>query len=558
MHAWRIELDAPEPVRPLLEKHMDIFRYRGRPEVDSALLGRLVAQAAPDARQLLATEGYFNPEVAAAMTPENGIDVVRIHALPGQAAMVTAVDIRITGDIAGKAGESGRVARIERSWSMPPGSAFRQAAWDNAKNALLRGLIFEGYPAARIAASMAEVDPGSDTVIMAVTIDSGPLVRFGTLDITGLERYPRAIVENLQPFGEGDRYDYDSVLRYQSILQASGYFRNASVTVDINALQAGMAPVLVRVTEHPAMKIDLGAGYSTDTGARGEAAFAHNNAFRPGWQGQTRMRLEAKQQILDAELALSPEASGWRNRLGAQTARSDVENLVSRRVGLSAGRAWRTAEREHDWTLKFQAEEQALTAGPVDNLTALTLNYSWTLRQLNDLLRPRRGYMLNLQLGGASESMLSTRSFARGYGRSLYILPLGRNDRLHLRAELGAVWAEARDGIPNEFLFRAGGDQSVRGYAYQSIGVIEGAAVIGARYLGTATVEYQRDFTAQWGGALFVDAGDAKDSPSRLRPVYGYGAGLRWITPAGTVNLDLARAQETGKLRLHFTLGARF
>jgi translocation and assembly module TamA len=173
-------------------------------------------------------------------------------------------------------------------------------------------------------------------------------------------------------------------------------------------------------------------------------------------------------------------------------------------------------------------------------------------------LRPKRGYMLNLQLGGASAELLSTRSFSRGYARGLYILPFSATDRMHLRGELGAIWASARDGIPSEFLFRTGGDQSVRGYAYQSLGITQGSATVGGRFLNVATVEYQHDFTPQWGGALFVDAGNAADSFSQLQPVYGYGVGVRWIISAGSINIDVARAQETGDLRLHFTIGARF
>ncbi|MCW5604374.1 MAG: BamA/TamA family outer membrane protein [Burkholderiales bacterium] len=557
-YAWRIELDAPPDVQPLLEKHMDIYRYRGRPEVDAALLNRLVARAAADARQLLTTEGYFSPQVDTRSAYEQGVNVVHIRVVPGEAARVVAAEVRVTGAIADDPGENTRIAPIRERWRLPAGSAFRQSAWDDAKDALLREFIFDGYPAARVAASEALVDSQSGTVSLTVTVDSGPLFRFGPLEIIGLERYPRTIVENLSRIRAGERYTYDAMLRYQSELQASGFFESASVTVDPDPAHASSAPVVVRVTEYPVKKLDFSIGYSTDTGPRGGIAFTHHNTLRPGWQGLAKLQLDMKQQMLDGELALTPEASGWRNRLGLEAARSDVENLVTRRLGLTARRSWRTPEDEHDFALKFQTEKQAVTAGPVDNLKALTLNYSWTLRRVDDLLRPRRGYLLNLQLGGAAEPLLSTRSFVRGYTRALYIVPFGREDRLHLRGELGAVLAEARDGIPSEFLFRAGGDQSIRGYAYQSLGVPSGAAILGARYLGIATVEYQHDFTAQWGGALFVDAGNATDTLSGFRPVYGYGVGVRWITPAGAINFDIARAHETGKLRLHFTLGARF
>jgi len=545
-------------VQSLLEEHLDVYRYRGRPGVDAAMLQRLVARAAADTEALLATAGYFSPQIEVTGTPAAGMTTVLIRVITGPVARVAAADISVTGAIAGEPNEVERIARAKQRWRLKVETPFRQSAWDDAKEALLREFRFDGYPAARITSSAAEVDPEAARVTIKVAIDSGPLFRYGATQIDGLQRYPRNIVENLQRFRSGERYSYEAVVRYQTELQTSGFFRSASVAVDTDPAQAAAAPVRVRVVEHPLMKIDLGAGFSTDTGLRGEASFTHHNTLQPGWQSSTKLRLDSKEQAVNAELALTPEAGGWRNRLGVEAERSDIENLVSRTLGLTAQRAWRTPEEEHNWALKFQTEEQSLTAGPVDNLSALSLNYAWTLRGVDDLLRPRRGHMINLQLGGASAALLSTRSFMRGYGRGLYILPVGRADRVHLRGELGAVWASARDGIPSEFLFRAGGDQSVRGYDYESLGVREGSAVVGGRFLGVATIEYQHDFTAQWGGAMFIDAGNAADSPSELRPVYGYGVGVRWITPAGSLNLDIAQPEDAGTVRLHFTLGVRF
>jgi translocation and assembly module TamA len=557
---WRVELDAPQDVRPLLEEHLDLYRFRDRPGIDAEMLQRLISRVDADARALLATAGYFQPHVA--VTAEHRVTgigtVISIKVATGPAARVTRSNIRIIGAIADSPADADRIARIERRWRLPAGSPFRQANWDEAKDALLREFVFDGYPAARIAASTAEVDPETAAVSINLTVDSGPLFHFGATEIDGLQRYPRRLVENLQRFRSGERYSYDAVLAYQAELQASGFFKSASVSVDADPAQAAAALVRVQVVEYPEKKIELGAGYSTDTGPRGEASFTHYNALQPGWQGTTRLRLASREQIFNGELALTPEPGGWRNRFGAETARSDIENLVTRRFGLTAQRTWRSPQQDHDWALKLQGEEQAVTGGPVDNLQALSLNYSWTRRRVDDAVRPRRGYLLNLQLGGASASLLSTRSFLRSYGRGLYIVPLGRSDRLHLRSELGAVWADSSEGIPSEFLFRTGGDQSVRGYDYQSLGVARGTAIVGGRFLAVGTVEYQHDFTPQWGGALFVDAGDAADTPSALRPVYGYGAGVRWITPAGALNFDIARARETGKVRLHFTLGARF
>jgi translocation and assembly module TamA len=556
--SWRIELAAPDEVRALLETHLDIYRYLGRPEVDPLLLDRLVEQARPDAIKLLATEGFFSPLVEVEQSVSNTSHVVHIQVEPGEPARVDSVKLELTGAIAADPDDARHIPEIKKRWPLQTGALFRQGAWDNAKNALLNALVLDGYPTARIAESEARVDPGSAKVAISVQVDSGPLFRFGAIEITGLKRYPRELVENLSTVRRGERYTHDALLSYQGALQASGYFSSASVSVDPMPGGATTLPVVVRVTEFPEMKVDLGLGYSTDTGARARAGFSHYNAFQPGWQSQSKLSLAGKQQTLDTSLAFLPESDGWRNRVGAEADRTDVQGLVTQRLGLTAGRAWRSPRMERDILLKFQNEEQKVDRVPSDNVQALSLNYSWTLRRVDDLLRPKDGYLLNLQLGGATQELLSTRSFVRSYARGLYILPLGRRDRVHLRAEAGAVWAEARDGIPNEFLFRAGGDQSIRGYAYQSLGVNLKGAVIGGRYIADGTVEYQHDFTSSWGGAVFIDGGNAVDSIPNYRAVYGYGFGVRWFSPAGSLNFDIARASEDGKLRFHFTLGARF
>jgi len=556
--SWRIELDAPDNVRPLLETHLDIYRYRNRAEVDELLLERLIDDVPSDARRLLVTEGYFSPQISVGKALADTTQVVNIRVAPGEPVRVNAVTLEITGAITDNPDETVRVTDSKKRWRLPVGKRFSQSAWTEAKDALLNAFFLDGYPTARISASKAEVDPESASVAVNVQIDSGPLFHFGALRITGLERYPKMLVENLNTIRQGERYTHDALLRYQGKLQTSGYFRSASVSVEPDPDNAAAIPVLVRIVEYPVKKVDLGAGYSTDTGPRAQAGLTHNNTFQPGWQSISKLKLEGKQQSLDAQLAFLPEPSGWRNRLGAEAKRTDVQDLITNNLSFSLNRAWRSPGMERDITIKFESEEQKIESVATDNLQTLSANYSWTLRRVDDLLRPKKGYLVNLQLGGAAEALLSTRSFVRSYGRGVYIQPLGRNDRLHLRAEAGAVWADARDGIPNNFLFRAGGDQSIRGYAYQSLGVRAGSAVLGARYLAVGTVEYQHDFTESWGGALFVDSGNAVDSWSDFRAVQGYGAGVRWISPAGSLNFDVAQASEDQKVRFHFTIGARF
>lgn len=95
------------------------------------------------------------------------------------------------------------------------------------------------------------------------------------------------------------------------------------------------------------------------------------------------------------------------------------------------------------------------------------------------MLSPSSGYLLGLQLGGGTRALLSGRDYLRGHGRIAWFRPVGEQGGLILRGELGAIWAQGREGLPNDLLFRTGGDQSVRGYGYQTLGVSKNGAVVG-------------------------------------------------------------------------------
>jgi translocation and assembly module TamA len=135
---------------------------------------------------------------------------------------------------------------------------------------------------------------------------------------------------------------------------------------------------------------------------------------------------------------------------------------------------------------------------------------------------------------------------------------LAKATALEFRAEAGAVIAPTRDGIPSALLFRTGGDTTVRGYEFDSLGVQQGDATVGGRYYALASIEAVHWFATTWGLAAFVDAGNAGDDAAGLRPVYGYGAGLRIRSPIGPFRFDVAYGQETQQVRVHLSVGLSF
>jgi translocation and assembly module TamA len=137
-------------------------------------------------------------------------------------------------------------------------------------------------------------------------------------------------------------------------------------------------------------------------------------------------------------------------------------------------------------------------------------------------------------------------------------VPVGRASELQFRAEGGVVLAPSRDGIPSTLLFRTGGDNTVRGYAFDSLGVQDGDAVVPGRYYAVANVDAIRWIGESWGVAAFVDAGNAIDSLTAVHLALGYGLGARVRTPLGPFRLDVAYGEDVHKVRVHFSVGLTF
>ncbi|MBZ0069562.1 MAG: autotransporter assembly complex protein TamA [Thiobacillus sp.] len=558
-HALTVEVVAPDELKPLLMQHLETARAaRLGEKLDAEEIARLQRQSELTARELLATEGYFSPLVESAVEWLDGDWRVDYRVDPGVRTLVRSVKLDFEGALKVGADRDRLRERITRSFSLKPGMPFRQADWESAKQVVLRPLLSGAFQTARIAASEARVDPASHAADLMLTVDSGPAFFYGEPAISGGQRYPESIARNLNPARPGQPYRQQDMLDYQTALEASGYYAQATVRIEPDPAQAAAVPIQVEVVERMEKRFSVGAGVSTDTGARVQASWLHRDVLDRGLRLKLDARLETSRQTTTAELAWPRNAKGYENSIGLQLKQEDIEGQETRATVLAAKRSRTRGQIETTLSLQYQTEEQIIANALDSRNQALSLNYAWTRRNVGRAFYPRRGYVLSLQGGGALDALLSDTSFVRLLARHTQYFPVGKDGRLILRGEWGSVLAESREGIPTDFLFRAGGDNSIRGYAYQSIGRSLSGGVSSVRYLATGSVEYNHFFSREWGMALFVDAGDAADSPGSLSPVFGYGFGARYSSPVGPVNLDLAYGEATDEFRLHFSLGVSF
>ena len=572
---WQLKVDAPAPLDELLTEYLELARFqRERADNDKLRISRnelrrLVISAPDEARGLLEAEGYFGAQIGTRVDDEveGKPVVVTLKVDPGQRTRISKVQMIYEGafDVALSDGDARAQALADglmRDWGLPVGEVFRQGLWSSAKNAALAQLRAKGYPTASWSGTSVTVDATERTAKIFLVADSGPAFAFGDIRVEGLTRQPASAVLNLAPFKKGDPYEEKLVLDWQERIQKLNLFENIFVATDFDPTQADATPVVVQLRELPLQAATVGVGVSSDTGPRVSGEHLHRNLWGLGWQAKTALQIGKRESRGQVDLTSHPLPGRVRGLLSGQASRlldSDDAQTTSQRVRV--GRLQEGDVRERTQYLEYQhARVSSANDVVVSNASALSGTAQWIWRHVDNQLLPTQGYtgLAELTLGQTYSALDSTGAFTRAYGRITAYRPLPLNWHLTARAEAGQVSAGEDVSVPDTLLFRAGGDDSVRGYAYRSLGVKREGVTIGGRAMATASVELAHPVLQRMPsllGAVFVDAGDAAERMGDLRPKVGYGFGVRWRSPVGMLRLDLARGSDTGQWRMHFSVG---
>ena len=561
---YPLQITGPKELVELVAERTLIGRWRNRADYDQIQFEGLFARAPDEVQALMRSEGYFGGRVEVSGDPYG----VHIDIDAGARTTVNRVIVEVVGP--GGAEAEVRDYALKR-WALPEGSFFKSDVWEQSKRALVDALRQQGYLRAQIVESRAGVDVENPTAAVAVVVDSGPVIAFGALRVSGLLRYREVLVENLRPFQTGERYTLDNLLLFQTRLRDSGYFRSATVLPDLAALdedpKATEVPVLVELVEQQRRRVAFGVGFSTDHGPRGQIGYEDRNLLDRGWRLESALTIETTRKRLFANVRTPARADGTFYGFGGSLERQDISGELSRNSNLYAGIGRRHTQVEEFISLQHQTDSSVIDqeSGPPQSEfgKALVLSYAWNLRRVDSTIDPGQGYTISAQLSGARQGWLSDRSFVRLHARGMRFWPVSADSflgsgTLVTMAEMGAVLADTTVGIPSENLFRTGGAGSVRGYDYLELGVSDNGAVVGGLYLAVASVEFQYPIREGLKGAVFIDAGNAADTLAGLKPAFGVGVGARVKTPVGPINFDLAWGNESKRLRLHFSVGYTF
>lgn len=568
----QLEVVAPGDLKTLIERHLDLARLGSLASgdtVDDSEWDRLIQAAPGQVRELLQTEGYFDPQTRVTSEGSGSARHVRLEVSPGRRTEIGDVVIEVQGALgeaesAGDTAAAATLADLRRAWGMPSGHVFRNADWRDAKAATLARLRAAGYANAQWSGTNAEIDPESGRAKLFLVADSGPLYRLGELHIEGLVEQDELSVRNLALLPAGAPVTEAALLDYQERLQKSGLFDSATVTLDPDPAQAATARVDVRLHEAPLQVWTFGLGVSANTGPRASVEHAYRRVFGGPYVARNKVQVGRLEQLWEGEVSTNPNEKLYRSLLGGKVDRQESTSDIVLSQQVRLGRAQDTQRTERLYFVQAERGSRVVkdTGNKVDAV-ALSVNAQGVWRQLDSVVLPTEGFSLSAQggLGRAHGTDAETGPFARLYGRFTGYLPIGHSWYGQLRVELGQVVKKQTVAVPDSQLFRAGGDESVRGYAYRSLGPIVDGTVSGGTNLFTSSVELARPLSARlpsvW-GAVFVDAGRAANDWQDLKPAIGYGFGVRWRSPVGPLRVDWAWGNETHKGRLHFSVGVAF
>ncbi len=315
-------------------------------------------------------------------------------------------------------------------------------------------------------------------------------------------------------------------------------------------------PIHVNLSDRRPRRFEIGVGYGTDTGPRVLFNAEFRRLNRAGHRYNARVNVSQVELSLSAEYvvpSLYPDKHAY--TIGVLAAHIDPDAYTTDRIAVGPTRSQPRFGALESITLSYEHEDY--TVGSDDGVTDLVIGgLAYRLKRADDDIAPTHGHRFDAGLRGADEAVLSSQSFVSFTAAAKVVRAVSSRVRLVARVDGGATSTPTFRELPPTIRFFAGGDNSVRGYSYESLGPVDEAGrVIGGPVLLTTSGEIQVAIKGKFGIAGFYDAGNAFENMHSGRMEQGVGSGLRWQSPVGPIRLDLAFPLKHDGYRVHFTMG---
>lgn len=523
-------------------------------ELDEERIRHLHGEAPAEIDEALQPFGYYRSHVRSELRQEGDRWIAHYDVDAGPAVKIASVDLQVTG--AGK--DDPRFQEIAAAFPLRRGEVLYHPDWEKGKKAFEEYAATEGYLDAAFQANEVKVSLERYQADVVLHYNTGPRYRFGEVRFHQDVLKPELLTGYVK-FKRGDPLNVNEILELQSALADSPYWGRVEVVTRQEEAKDLEVPIDVNLRPSKPVRFTGGLGYGTDTGPRARGIVEWRRLNSRGHRAEIDAIVSGVERgfktsylvpgayprtdVLSLNLAY--------DRQDTNTALSD-SGLIGATLTESRG-GWREA-----YSLNFQRE--SFTVG-LDHGTSNLVVPGISLERVraDDRIDTTNGYRVRASFQGADSSVLSDSSFLQGSIDGKIIRSLGDRNRLIARTQVGYTETSDFRALPPRFRFFAGGDQSVRGFSYQSLGRKDEAGnTIGGETLAVGSLEYERRFFTKWGAAVFYDTGNASQSFRALSTLArGAGFGLRWRSPIGPIRADVAFAlSEPGHpIRFHLNIG---
>ena len=519
------------------------IRQQGqRDDLNDAMVERLHDQAATDVRNAMQPFGWYSPVLTDSSLVGTAPNwTAHYHVDAGAYTAVHTIDIQLTGDGAEHEAFAAALRRATRRLTV--GERLKHADYEEAKKLLTDAAYAGGFLDAYWTVSELRVNPDTRQADIVLHMETGPRYSFGevTIDNADDQGLNAAFVQRYVTLKVGEPFDPQKLLDQQFALSDLGYFQSVEIVPQRSLADAEhRVPLVIHTTPRNKHRYEAGAGYGTDTGARVSVGTEWRQINQYGHNLDGDARLSQIKNTMAANYRVPQGGKPGENI--SFTALGQTEQLAdgdSIKYTLGASLNRHPGEWARRVYMEFTHEESEL-GNQRATADLMTPGVSFTRTASDDPIFARKGWFLFADLHGAQEGLLSNTTFVRAFVQTRGVYSLGRGTRLLARMDLGANVQKRFSDLPASQRFFAGGDQSVRGYRYQSIGTRDSNGdVIGGQYLTVFSGEIEQRIRGSWGAAVFLDDGGADD---RFVPelFFGTGAGVRYRSPVGTFQVDLA------------------
>ena len=531
-----------------------------RDALSEARLAYLLRKAPAEVARALEPFGYYASQVQSRITRKDGKANVVLEIVPGEPVTVQQLRLAVTGF----ARDDEIITDAAKAFHPREGEVLDHARYEAGKSAIQNALLARGYFDAQMDTHRVEVTRAQARASIDLAWSSGLRYRFGETRFEG-SHIRQNLLEKAVPYQHGEPYEQDQLLGLHQRLTALDYFGMIDVRPDTEHPEGEEVPILISLAPGKRTVYTAGLSFGTDSGAGLQLGMERRWVNDRGHKFSTQLDWAQRRKSLGAQYRIPAFAwsEGWYS-LGANRRDEESDVLKTRITELVATRsgAWR------GWTLALGAHvrNEAFELGSeadrrdgraVRGSTRLVYPELSAQRVVSDdPMYPTHGFSLRGEFKIGAQALASDVSFAQILVDAKLIRSFGERNRLLLRGQLGRTVTNSFERLPPSLRFFAGGDRSIRGYGYQEVGPRVNDLPTGGKNLLVGSAEFERMFTASWGAAAFVDAGNAFNEINGGAAV-GAGIGLRWRSPVGMVRLDLAHGfdEADSAFQIHINIG---